>query len=1132
MVFPVSDSETTAIQPMLDNVLAQSHRNLDIVVVPFGRSPNVRETVRAAAQGDWRLRVLQPVDTFNEACNRGLTAASGEYLMFVRPGDGLPRRAVAILLGTLRASGSDFAVGALAEPKTLITVATPSSRAHQVARHHVTMDEAPLAISDLALGNRLFRVEFLRAKGVRFGAERNSTEHAMLAAYEGATFDLLREVTYTPSGRPAGKPIGAVEDAMAGVEQWIADTEATWRRVDLIGSGLARIEWLGSLLDAGVQPFLLDAERATPEQWQRLQRQIAVMVDRAGPAVWEQVRVEPRIRAWLAAENRREDLVDFVISRMFDIESMPTVARDGQLYAEFPEVAKFDPPVPEELRVVGETESVLVQQLRNIRWPGDSLELELAVYIKHASVSAGSTAEVALICASGAGDALPLRASAGVAPDINQRAGHAYADYARGLLDVTVDLAALGPGTWILRSSRAQDGLRRTTDLTELDGRGTPSHLGGAVLAPRPVGGRQVSIRRDHEHGFAIVVEPDPIPRVADLAIDGELLTGTIGGQTTRPGQVVATGRAGRVVRAPVGVDGRFAMTLPAAHAPWALNADGSELGLPEALPPEHVVGQRELVVERRPSGGLLVVPGRNRLTLDEVRLDGGTVVATGSFAGRSWDGEQLRLVRDAVSVPGTRTVGEDGTVTWRFEMLADPWGWGAKPAPSGFYAFQMELPGTSAPGVVRLGGDLLARLTAFTTSSVYRFRLGRRGSAYGVHLLAPLTDDERGRHAQAQLRTWCLSDALEIDPGAVYLQAYNGASATDSQLALHHELRRTHPELTLYWGVADRSAYLPEGAVPVVMHTREWYRVLGSAHRLVMNIDFERWFSRKPGQLVLQTFHGYPAKAMGVMLWEAKNYTPRRIELELQRCAADWDLILTPTPEMDVHYREQYRYRGAIHSHGYPRDDMLVGHDAGKLREQARARLGIGEGQTAVLYAPTWRDDQATTYRSAALTDHLDLGAASTRLGPEFVLLMRGHRFHKDSERTAGSARLIDVTDYPEINHLILASDAAVLDYSSLRFDYSLTGKPMIFLVPDLDAYTTGVRGFLFDYRETAPGPLLATTGEVVAALQDLEKVRRDYAGQYAAMHAKYNYCMDGRSTQRVAETFMSMPADAGTRR
>ena len=62
---------------------------------------------------------------------------------------------------------------------------------------------------------------------------------------------------------------------------------------------------------------------------------------------------------------------------------------------------------------------------------------------------------------------------------------------------------------------------------------------------------------------------------------------------------------------------------------------------------------------------------------------------------------------------------------------------------------------------------------------------------------------------------------------------------------------------------------------MPVMMHTREWYDVLARAKYLVTNVDFERWFSRKPGQKVLQTFHGYPAKSMGIRMWRAKNFTP-----------------------------------------------------------------------------------------------------------------------------------------------------------------------------------------------------------------------------------------------------------------
>jgi CDP-glycerol glycerophosphotransferase len=191
-------------------------------------------------------------------------------------------------------------------------------------------------------------------------------------------------------------------------------------------------------------------------------------------------------------------------------------------------------------------------------------------------------------------------------------------------------------------------------------------------------------------------------------------------------------------------------------------------------------------------------------------------------------------------------------------------------------------------------------------------------------------------------------------------------------------------------------------------------------------------------------------------------------------------------------------------------------------VRRRTRAALGIAEGQTAVLYAPTWRDDQATNYRSAAMTRHLDLESATASLGDDYVFLMRGHRFHAQAgERSGRSARLLDVTDYPEINDLVLAADAAVLDYSSLRFDFALTGRPMLFLVPDLSSYTGGVRGFLYPFEESAPGPLLTDAEEVIAALRDLPRVTRHYADAYKRFNDTYNYLQDGRAAARVVERF-----------
>ena len=151
------------------------------------------------------------------------------------------------------------------------------------------------------------------------------------------------------------------------------------------------------------------------------------------------------------------------------------------------------------------------------------------------------------------------------------------------------------------------------------------------------------------------------------------------------------------------------------------------------------------------------------------------------------------------------------------------------------------------------------------------------------------------------------------------------------------------------------------------------------------------------------------------------------------------------------------------------------------------------------MLYAPTWRDDLATNSAPLPWSTTSTWRRPRRRSGDGLRLLLRGHRFHPGGAREGTGPRLIDVTTYPEINDLILASDVAVLDYSSLRFDFALTKRPMVFLVPDLDEYTGGVRASSTRSRTRRPARWSTTADEVVDQLRDLDGVRREHAEETA---------------------------------
>jgi len=77
------------------------------------------------------------------------------------------------------------------------------------------------------------------------------------------------------------------------------------------------------------------------------------------------------------------------------------------------------------------------------------------------------------------------------------------------------------------------------------------------------------------------------------------------------------------------------------------------------------------------------------------------------------------------------------------------------------------------------------------------------------------------------------------------------------------------------------------------------------------------------------------------------------------------------------------------------------------------------------------------------------------------------------------------------------------------------VTGKPMYFLVPDMEHYRGELRGFYFDLAAHAPGALVRSQEELVAALAADDTAA--HAERYRQWQAKFNARDDGHAAERV---------------
>jgi CDP-glycerol glycerophosphotransferase len=270
----------------------------------------------------------------------------------------------------------------------------------------------------------------------------------------------------------------------------------------------------------------------------------------------------------------------------------------------------------------------------------------------------------------------------------------------------------------------------------------------------------------------------------------------------------------------------------------------------------------------------------------------------------------------------------------------------------------------------------------------------------------------------------------------------------------------------------------------------------------------------KRPDQIVLQTWHGPPFKRIGFDSQRIEESFGRNYRERLRQETSSWDYLISPSPAASPIMRSAFRFGGHLLETGSPRTDIFLRPDREAIAASVRHRLGVPQEKKVVLYAPTFRDDQQygrRRRREYKFEMQLDLELAREALGQDHVLLVRRHTRVVDNVISADGDFVRDVSLYPDVNELLLASDVLITDYSSLIFDYANTGRPMVFFTYDLEDYRDRLRGFYFDV-ERVPGPLLRTSEEVVAAVRDSIAVRQKYASRYDDFVRDFCAFDDGR--------------------
>lgn len=1043
----------------LASLAAQTHRDLEVIMVDDGSSDGSAQIGRARAAADPRFRLVsQPNGGPGSARNSGVAAASGEFLAFADADDVVPPDAYETMLGVLGGSGSDFVCGGVLRlTADGLGRSGLHARAIKGRRLGTHISRSPELFYDISVWNKLFRRSFWDAAQLSF-PEGMLWEDlvAMTKAHVLArAVDVITDPVYRWRDRDQGAP---------SITQSRTDISNVRDRITALGmiDEFLRARGTQAMLRQHQHKALLNDlwlyVGDLPVTGAAYQREFAELtagyLGQVARGVTEDLPATRKLAYYLIGHGLVAELIEYASWLAANPGRTPPMVRArgrlgiiGGLRADLP--------------MRGDTALAIPDRVFRPQWR----ELDPYVGIDAISWRARQAGAGA-----GRGDGAGPGRRSGASASLRIE-GWAYVpsmDIARRR-DATKIVALVPRGRRLPPLVLPTRNVRRP-DVTAASGQNRYRYDWGGFRCDIPAWMLRYAARwLPGTWDCVVLVRGRATWRPARLHAAGPP-PGDPGAREVAPGVAARVrwpgGRLQLVLR-------RESAVPPALNAAW--QSDGT-LRVAGLLPAPAEAAKLEVVVSHLDGW-------------ETHAFHAGVAPETGSFS--------AAVPVGAVEVFGDRQPLRDGQ-----------WAIGVR-GPHGDIDCG---PATAAGKHVTVGPKV--------------YRCDANGGRLRLLVGPVLGVAERGRIRRRLLRdVYYRAQRFLPVREQILFSSFHGKQCGDNPRPIADELRRRGDLRPQLWVITDRSVLVPDGAGSVLTGTRAYFRALARSRYLIYNDHVPLPYGKRRGQVHVQTWHGTPLKRLGYDIREPSSASGRRYLDFMAGDVAQWDMLLSPNPFSTPIMRRAFRFGGAICETGYPRNDMLVTTAARAATNSTRLtairqRIGLPAGKKVATYVPTWRDNLHDDAGRYLLDFRLDLEAAAGVLADEWVLLIRGHHLMAGGIRGAvipGFA--FDVTGYPDIGDLLLITDALITDYSSVMFDFAPTGRPMLFFTYDLEEYRDQVRGFYFDFQAEAPGPVLATSQEVVAALADLDAVAAKYAAAAAAFTARFCPLDDGKAAARACD-------------
>lgn len=1126
----------------LESVRQQTHHDLHIVCVDDGSNDQSAAVLQQHCDADSRLQIISQSNAGpGSARNAGLAQAVGDYIMFVDADDLVPPEAVERHLNALRSSPSDFSTGRVV--RIAGTFRWPSAMhenglTRPASATHIFKD--PALLFDTTSWNKLFRRDYWTAHRYVYPAHVVFEDVALMteAHCRASSVDVLGDVVYWWRRRDDGTmSITMRRDDPNLLRDRVGSLQRVRRLLREVAPAPVRRAAETKFLRHDLGSYFRELED-TPLTFQHdFVRLVREFIDESPTNIIDRLPPHLRIAYQLVHLGKPSELVEFLAFLRENEWRLPVQRRGLSLRTDLGPVAKT---VPRKFSSAVRR-LPLKMGVDRLSWQRETLVIEGYGFIDGVAFNhpAAAVRRLQLVDPHNAVERhvwIAAKRLPPVSPRVRMAPSYEWSgfraeipctmldpgpahDSARWHVNLqvlavgAVSGSALGPpdNSCFAEIRRGRSGLVVRIDWAAgkrlvIEATRPPYTLYGVrrdgdlvclVLRPsRSVGPRALAVRLTSTTGTMVEAPLIPTASTADGA--AEVLVD--------PVRIRAAGGVGRHVA--------FQLSVVTSDGEAAVS---SELSSAVDL---HLAAESVVVVDDGRGGAEIVLSGQG-YAITAVSWLGDRLRVTGSCSDADHDLPQLAWCNDA----GDMIHGSPRRTTCGFEVTFDlskiPGPDGVHPIPSGDWTLLGQVEGSWEAAVASHGGALSSDRSPM--EGVARIRIGLSSRLRLVMCVEALSAPERSALGQERLQRGLYRRALRSPvENAILLECWGGKSYSDNPRALAEVAFPACSDAAVVVAIADRSVSTPPGVRAVLRGSRDHYELRARARLIITNDTMPKHYVKRPGQRYLQTWHGTPLKRIGLDI-ERIRFRNGNYAQELRSESVNWDWLISQNAYSSEIFRRAFAYDGLIIETGYPRNDLLASRDDARRaarRDQVRRWLNIDPDQSVILWAPTWRDDTYAPGGGYGASMLVDPGVMDALLPADMVVLFHGHHLFGSVQAHLGhGGRLRNVSGYPDVRDLILASDALVTDYSSIMFDYALTGRPIVFFVPDLMHYER-IRGLYLDLQTVAPGPVVSTVDGLADALRCLSSLQADFEPALSAFRRRFCALDDGSAAERVWAT------------